>query len=437
MNFFGGDTMGSTFTDKRNNSRSIVQSEFSNVRKFTEAIIEPLEIEDYLVQAMTDVSPVKWHLGHATWFFEAFVLIPYDATYQIFNAEFDHLFNSYYVTHGTPFKRSQRGVLSRPTVKETIEYRHYVEEHITNLLSHIDDDTLEEIYPILEIGINHEQQHQELILMDTKYNFSVNPLKPVYQIQEPSTTMSAPSQDWINFEEGITHIGHGDDSFAYDNEGPRHKVWLEAYSLANRPVTNGEYMKFIEDGGYTNPKFWLSEAWTIVNDRKWLSPLYWEQVEDIWHHFTLNGLVRVVEDEPVCHISYYEADAFARWAGKRLPTEAEWENAFSSSKIKGHFSDSKIHHPISKYEKNSEGFMKAFGDVWEWTQSPYTAYPGNKPYKGTLGEYNAKFMSNQIILRGGSCVTPESHMRVTYRNFFHPDKRWQFSGIRLAGDYHE
>lgn len=413
----------------------LLKSPFLSVRSFTEQIVSPLETEDFVIQAMEDVSPAKWHLGHTTWFFEAFILIPYDSSYTAFHPQFDLLFNSYYVTHSRPFARADRGVISRPTVEEIMSYRQYVEDHLLNLLDQADVSLLQKIYPIIEVGIHHEQQHQELLFMDIQYNLSCNPLMPVYSSPTPHASRAAPNQKWIHFEEGMKLIGHENKTFSYDNERPRHKVWLHDYSLASRPVTNGEYIDFMQDGGYQTAKYWLSDGWNIVNERGWNSPLYWKKKDEEWYHFTLSGFRKVNTSEPVCHISYYEADAFARWAGNRLPTEQEWENAFSHTSIKGNFAESELYRPSADYQDDEHELAKGFGDVWEWTMSPYTPYPGHKPYEGVLGEYNAKFMSNQMVLRGGSCVTPASHMRSTYRNFFHPDRRWQFSGLRLAGDF--
>jgi ergothioneine biosynthesis protein EgtB len=426
------DTAGVAASDEPNRAKS----RFSEVRKFTEKIVEPLRTEDYIVQAMDDVSPANWHLGHTTWFYETFILVPYQSDYRVFHPGFDHLFNSYYVTHGEPFERANRGWLSRPDVNEIREYRNYVERHMLKLLDNIDAERLAVISPILEVGMHHEQQHQELLLTDIKYNLSVNPLTPVYQAAvTKESAETAPILQWLNYEEGLTKIGHDGQDFSYDNEQPRHKVWLDAFQLASRPVTNGEYIEFIDDGGYRNPKYWLSEGWSIVDGNKWGSPLYWQQVGGEWHTFTLSGMKKINRAEPVCHVSYYEADAYARWAGKRLPREAEWEKAMTSSSVtEGNFAETGRFHPSAYYQNDQLGLSKGFGDVWEWTMSSYTPYPGNKPYDGVLGEYNAKFMSSQMVLRGGSCATPESHIRATYRNFFHPDKRWQFSGIRLAGD---
>lgn len=407
-------------------------SRFMKLRKSTEYLVEPLQIEDWVIQSTADVSPVKWHLAHTTWFFERFILVTNQAGYREFNPTFDHLFNSYYETIGHPFPRPLRGVLSRPTVQEVIDYRHYVEEYLVQLLTHGDQKLLTGIYPIVEIGINHEQQHQELLLTDIKYNFSINPLRPVYRESPVSTEVTSSTVHWEDFEGGLREIGHNGGGFAFDNEGPRHKVWLNPYRLASRPVTNGEFMEFIEDGGYETVNYWLSDGWEAVRENGWNAPLYWEKVDAYWNYFTLAGMRKVNEHEPLVHISYYEADAYARWAGKRLPTEAEWEHAFSDEPVVGNFVESGLYHPRTPPKFDGRGLQQGCGDVWEWTMSPYVPYPGNKPLEGALGEYNAKFMANQLVLRGGSCATPTSHIRLTYRNFFQPDKRWQFSGFRLA-----
>ncbi|MFD2673508.1 ergothioneine biosynthesis protein EgtB [Marinicrinis sediminis] len=418
------------------------KEQFLAVRATTDRLVKPLYTEDYVIQASEDVSPVKWHLGHTTWFFEAFMLVPHQEGYEWYEPKLDGLFNSYYITHGHPFEKKHRGWLSRPTVEQVKAYREHVEAHVLQLINEADEEKLQELEPILEVGIHHEQQHQELLLMDIKYNFSVNPLRPVYHPLDAATDRVVdeihtvqPGQEWLFFEGGKTMMGWEEQGFAYDNEKPRHTVWLEDYSLAARPVTNGEYIAFMEDGGYQKGEYWLAAGWDTVQKMAWTHPLYWEQKQDgTWHSFTLSGMKPVHPDQPVCHISYYEADAFARWAGKRLPTEAEWEHAFRHHSQSGHFAELETYHPTSVYQKEKDGSYKAFGDVWEWTQSPYTPYPGNKPFDGVLGEYNAKFMCNAYVLRGGSCVTPQTHIRETYRNFFAPDKRWAFSGFRLAGD---
>ncbi|WLR42557.1 ergothioneine biosynthesis protein EgtB [Bacillus carboniphilus] len=392
-------------------------------RNLTLSIVEPLQIEDFGVQAMVDVSPPKWHLAHTTWFFEEFILLNNKPEYSPYFPYTRELFNSYYETLSKPFSRSKRGLISRPTVSEVLDYRQAVDEEVTNLLNN-NDEVDEKVYSFIQLGIQHEQQHQELLMTDLKYNFSINPLKPIYK--EMSGHSSLPRLKWYDFEGGMTTIGTNKKEFSFDNEQPEHQCFLYPYSIANRPVTNGEYLEFIEDKGYETPTLWLSDGWQTVTEQKWNAPLYWEYVDGNWHHFTLSGMKSIEKDQPVTHISFYEADAYARWAGARLPTEQEWENAFKNEAIEGTFLENMLFNEEDRSEKN------VFGTVWEWTSSPYTRYPQSARPEGALGEYNQKFMSNQMVLRGGSCASPRNHIRLTYRNFFHPDKRWQFSGIRLA-----
>lgn len=398
------------------------------VRHLTEEICRPLITEDYVVQSMPDASPAKWHLAHTTWFFETFILSCFN-WYKPFNSLYKYLFNSYYVQVGERFERSKRGLLSRPSVEEIYDYRKYVNENIKKIFSVVNN---EEFSFLMELGINHEQQHQELIVTDIKHMFSQNPLNPGLSKLESKKTKT-PSLNWVNFKEGIYSIGSDEGSFVFDNETPIHKEYLESFQLASRPVTNKEYLQFITDGGYDNQILWLSDGWAAKEENKWNAPLYWSKKEDTWFYYTLNGFKEINPDEPVCHISFYEADAFASWSEARLPTEFEWEVASSKIHIEGNFIESKLFHP-SQYllNKNENSLIQMFGDVWEWTRSSYSPYPGYRPLKGALGEYNGKFMSNQFVLRGGSCATPESHIRKTYRNFFPPSARWQFSGIRLA-----
>ncbi len=410
---------------------SLLLKRYQQIRAFSEQIVTPLKPEDYVIQSVTDVSPPKWHLAHTTWFFETFILIPYHGSYECFNETYDYLFNSYYETHGKPYPRHKRGLLSRPSVKEIIQYRTYVDENMVSFFDRCEEGILQEITPIMELGLQHEQQHQELLITDIKYNFSINPLNPVYHEKVAVSGSDLPDLEWHSFEEGIVETGHPGEGFSFDNERPVHKSWLDAYTLANRPVTNGEFINFVEDGGYQEPSYWLSEGWSNIKEAQWQAPLYWEKVDGNWYTFTLSGMKKVERNEPVTHISFFEADAFARWSGNRLPTETEWEYAMKQVTVKGNFADNRIFHPNFDYTSDNQMY-KVFGDVWEWTSSPYTHYPRSKPLDGTLGEYNAKFMCNQMVLRGGSCATQSTHVRHTYRNFFHPDKRWQFSGIRLA-----
>jgi ergothioneine biosynthesis protein EgtB len=380
---------------------------------------------------MPDASPVKWHLAHTTWFFETFLLSPHAPEYRPFHQSFSYLFNSYYNAVGRRIARPERGLMTRPGLAEVYDYRAAVDESVASLVSSADAETLSKMAPVIELGLNHEQQHQELIVTDIKYTLSMNPLHPAYLADAAASgDGSAPPSAWRTFPGGVHCIGHEGDGFAFDNEGPRHRVYLEPYQLASRPITNLEYLEFICDGGYRRPELWLSDGWNCSSSRGWEAPLYWECVDGEWWTMTLGGFRPVGPSEPVCHVSLYEADAFARWAGARLPTEAEWEVAVQGEEPRGNFLESGNFHPRAAAAGTK--LAQCFGDVWEWTQSPYTPYPGMWPAAGALGEYNAKFMCNQIVLRGGSCATPGSHIRSSYRNFFPPEARWQFSGIRLA-----
>ncbi|WP_018924087.1 ergothioneine biosynthesis protein EgtB [Salsuginibacillus kocurii] len=403
--------------------------DFTYSRDLTRRIVEPLEVEDFGIQAMTDVSPPKWHLAHTTWFYEDFILKQYKENYNYVFEDTRKLFNSYYETLSKPFPKSQRGLISRPTVQQIFDYRNKVEEQVLELLNE-SGQVDEQLTFFIRLGIWHEQQHQELLLTDMKYNFSVNPLLPVYKEGRAETegiTFHQPVE-WKAFEEGLTLVGTNDASGSFDNEQPEHKHYLYPFQIANRPVTNGEYIAFIEDGGYTTPDYWLSEGWSTVQEEEWHAPLYWWKEDGTWYHFTLAGAQPLDKTQPVSHVSYYEADAFARWAGCRLPSEQEWEHAFKTENIEGNFLETYL------YDESRAQHNTVFGTVWEWTRSPYSPYPESARPDGALGEYNAKFMSNQMVLRGGSTATPQGHIRPTYRNFFHPDKRWQFSGIRLAKD---
>jgi len=404
------------------------------VRSRTEVLCAPLALEDYVVQSMPDVSPTKWHLAHTTWFFETFVLVPHAAGYRVANPDYAFLFNSYYVQAGARHARASRGYISRPTVDNVFGYREYVDSAMAELLTQAGDADLAALQPLVEIGLNHEQQHQELMLTDIKHVLSVNPLRPAYRAatHDAPERVATPAR-WVAHDGGLQWIGHAGPGFAYDNESPRHRVWLEPFALASRAVTNAEYQEFIADGGYDRAELWLSLGWAEVEAQRWRAPFYWEQRGGEWWMFTLAGLRRVAPDEPVCHVSYFEADAYARWAGCRLPTEAEWEHAAVSQAIAGNFVESERYHPVAAGDAG-EGPQQIYGDVWEWTQSSYAPYPGFRTAAGALGEYNGKFMCNQYVLRGGSCATPVSHIRPTYRNFFPPGATWQFSGIRLARD---
>ena len=411
---------------------------FQQVRGFSEMLCQTLEPEDCVVQSMPDVSPTKWHLAHTSWFFETFILKVWMPSYQTVVPEYAYLFNSYYNAAGDMHRRDLRGLISRPTVAETFRFRKSIDSHIQELLETADDKLLTEIEPVFIIGLHHEQQHQELLVTDIKNVFSHNPLHPVFRKRDDRIEKReiAPA-GYVDFDETTLEIGHGAGDFSYDNEGPRHRALVLPFSLATRPVTNGEYIAFIESGGYTRPELWLSLGWTTVNEPAsggWEAPLYWTKRDGKWWNFTLSGMRPVDESEPVTHVSYFEADAFANWSGARLPTEFEWERAAAGLPIEGNFVDTERFHPAPVAARPNGKLQQMYGDVWEWTRSAYLPYPGYRAAPGALGEYNGKFMSNQMVLRGGSCATSQNHIRPTYRNFFQPEKRWQFTGIRLARD---
>ncbi|MFO7445456.1 MAG: ergothioneine biosynthesis protein EgtB [Ignavibacteriaceae bacterium] len=422
--------------DKRKelSDRNLLLKRFQAVRDFSSALCEPLVTEDYCIQSMPDVSPTKWHLAHTSWFYEAFVLKEADKNYKSLHPQYNYLFNSYYTLVGERFTRAIRGLLSRPTVKEVYEFREYVNKNITDFIEKSSEQVYEKFAPVIEIGINHEQQHQELIVTDIKHVLSINPLYPVYIEKYPSIPKYAAPLHWKEFEGGIFEIGNDGNGFNYDNETPRHKKYLNPYALASRLVINEEFIEFIEDDGYKRADLWLSDGFAAVENEKWEAPMYWKKQDGSWWNFTLTGYHKVDLKEPVCHVSYYEADAFARWKGCRLPTEEEWEIATRGLPVKGNFVENWNFHPVSLSENADKELNQVYGDVWEWTMSPYSPYPGYKPLPGALGEYNGKFMSSQMVLRGGSCATSISHIRSTYRNFFPPHSRWQFMGIRLAAD---
>ena len=426
--------------DQSESINSSLAKRYQIVRELTETLCKPLATEDYVIQSMPDVSPTKWHLAHTSWFFETFILNKVNKHYKSLHPQYNYLFNSYYVQVGKRHFRPERGLLSRPTVEEVYSYRHHVDQHMLEFLEKANQAHMEEIAPVIEIGLNHEQQHQELILTDIKHVFSVNPLHPVYlHIKHDSPRpFTIPEVRWVQFPEGVYWIGHDGNGFVFDNESPSHKVYLNSFKLSSRLVTNREYLAFIEDGSYERPELWLSDGWYTVEANDWKAPLYWEKGDRHWWYFTLSGMREVDLDEPVTHVSYYEADAYARWKGVRLPSESEWEIASSKLPIEGNFVESANFHPHAlDLELRDGDLLQMFGDVWEWTQSPYIPYPGFKTLPGALGEYNGKFMSNQMVLRGGSCATSISHIRKTYRNFFPPHVRWQFMGIRLAKNVHE
>jgi len=417
----------------RSDNATSVQSllgDYRAVREMSSQLCAPLTVEDHSLQAMPDASPAKWHLAHTTWFFETFLLSAHLPGYQPVNPAFRSLFNSYYNAVGDRPLRALRHVLSRPTLDEVRAYRAQVDGAMGRLLS---QELPRDVRDLLALGINHEQQHQELILTDVKYGLAANPLRPAYRKGNPARAQSsvpAPPMRWQAFPEGVYSIGFDGEGFCFDNEGPRHNVYLAPFRLASRLVTNGEYMEFINDKGYDSPALWLSDGWDTIRANQWSAPLYWEMRDGEWWHYTMGGMTPVKEKEPVCHLSYYEADAYARWAGARLATEFEWEVASQTCQVGGNLLESEACRPQVAHE--SASLTQMFGDVWEWTGSAYLPYPGYQPAAGAVGEYNGKFMCNQMVLRGGSCVTPQSHIRRTYRNFFPPHARWQFTGIRLA-----
>ena len=405
------------------------------VRNFTTQLCRDLEPEDCVVQSMPDVSPTKWHLAHTTWFLETFVVKVWMPRYRPEVPQYAYLFNSYYNAAGDMHRRDLRGLISRPTVADTYRFRESIDQCMAQLLEEADDALLAEIEPILTLGLNHEQQHQELLLTDIKHVLAQNPLNPVFREAAKSCgNGKVPSQRFIEFDEATVTIGHDGTGFSYDNEGPRHRALVPRFALSNRLITNGEYLEFIDAGGYTRQEFWLALGWTTVNEQRWCAPLYWMKRDGAWWNFTLSGFRPVNESEPVTHLSYFEADAYANWAGARLPTEFEWERVATALPITGNFVDDERFHPAPPSASDNGALEQIYGDVWEWTRSAYLPYPGYRAGPGALGEYNGKFMCNQMVLRGGSCATSRNHLRSTYRNFFQPEKRWQFTGIRLARD---
>ncbi len=402
------------------------------VRQTSHALIAPLSDADATVQSMPDASPAKWHVAHTTWFFESLVLVPHLAGYRVFDGHYNFLFNSYYETIGVRHPRPRRGLLTRPSLESVMSYRQYVDAGIEKLLQ---GHASTEVTKLVELGCHHEQQHQELLLTDILHLFAQNPLKPAYKLPEPLLVEPQPpvSSAFISFEGGLLEIGHDGSNFAFDCEGPRHTVFIEPYRLAAKPVTNREWIEFMTDGGYRNPLLWLSEGWGALHDQHWTMPLYWEQRDNTYWTMTLRGAQPVDLDAPVAHVSYFEADAYATWSHRRLPTEMEWESAARAVSPAGNFMDSGFLRPRPA-NATVEGAHQLFGDVWEWTRSAFLSYPRFRPAAGAMGEYNGKFMSGQFVLRGGSCVTPPGHIRASYRNFFPPATRWQFAGLRLAED---
>ncbi|MEM8788454.1 MAG: ergothioneine biosynthesis protein EgtB [Pseudomonadota bacterium] len=396
-----------------------------SVRRRSEDLVAPLTSEDMMLQSMTDASPAKWHLAHTTWFFEEFILKPRVTDYASPDDRFAFLFNSYYVQAGPRHARDKRGLISRPSAEEVMSYRHHAEDSLAMLMAAERDDA-GAIADLVELGCHHEMQHQELLVTDLLHGLSYNPLMPAYRAPEPMPVSAEIPLSFTRHEGGVVEIGHDGTGFAYDCEGPRHRTFLAPYEIADRPVTNRDWIAFIEDGGYAQIPLWLSDGWARAQQEGWDSPLYWWRQDDAWWSFGLRGAQPVNLDAPVVHVSYYEADAFARWAGARLPTEAEWEHAAAAAPIAGNFLETRAYRPLP-----GGGF---WGDVWEWTQSPFTPYPGFRPPAGAIGEYNGKFMVNQFVLRGGSCATPCAQMRPSYRTFFYPHHRWQMLGLRLARD---
>jgi ergothioneine biosynthesis protein EgtB len=400
--------------------RTELAQRFAQMRAQSLALAAPLSAEDQSIQSMPDASPTKWHLAHTSWFFEAVVLVPHLAGYQLFDAHFSHLFNSYYESLGSRHPRPQRGLLTRPGLTEVLAYREHVESAVLRLIGEVSEETWEAAAPLVELGLNHEEQHQELILTDILHALSCNPLLPAYQPHHAPTlrlATAAAQPPWIDMPGGTVHVGHGGKGFAFDNETPRHPVLLAPYRIADRLVTCGEYAQFISDGGYERPALWLSDGWAAVQAGGWKAPLYWIAPDDPrapaehWQVFGLHGVRPMDSAAPVSQLSFYEAAAYAEWAGARLPTEFEWEAGF-----------------------DAPGIMQMTGHVWQWTRSSYDPYPGFRPWSGAVGEYNGKFMVGQVVLRGGSAATPPGHSRPSYRNFFPPAARWQFSGLRLAKD---
>lgn len=408
---------------------------FQQVRRQTLAITEGLSAEDMVVQSMPDASPLKWHLAHTSWFFEHFILQPFAENYPVFSKDYCYLFNSYYDAVGPRHARPARGLLTRPPLDDILAYRQHIERHMIPLL----ERQLSDVTELVTVGLHHEMQHQELMLTDILHLLSANPLAPALQQTPPPASQDAAEQhivpqQMLSHDGGLVQVGATEQGFSYDCENPRHQFFLQPFKLASRPVTNGEWLQFIEDGGYQNPLLWLSDGWHYCQQQHWQAPLYWQQ-QNSWLHFSLSGLHPLNLSAPVCHISYYEADAFARWAGKRLPREQEWEviaEALPEAINDANFLEQHIWQPTSC--QSQPDFQKVFGDVWEWTQSPYTGYPGFNAAQGELAEYNGKFMANQFVLRGGSCASPRQQLRSSYRNFFYPHQRWQFSGLRLAED---
>lgn len=417
----------------------LLASRLFATRKLSLELARPLSAEDMTVQAMPDASPTKWHLAHVTWFFETFVLKPHLPNYRLFDETFNYCFNSYYESQGARHPRPARGLLTRPSAGLVLDYRAHVDEELERLVRRgLEPDS--EPARLIEIGINHEQQHQELLLSDILALFAVNPLRPAYRprprLAEGGARASRSSDelDWIDYRGGVFEVGHDGRGYAWDNETPRHEALVRPFRIADRLVTNGEWLAFMADDGYRTASLWLADGWATVNREGWQSPLYWEQRDGDWLMMTLDGLIPIEREAPVCHVSYFEADAFARWAGNRLPTEFEWEIAVAGLAVIGNTLGTRALRPLPAPPGTQDTPRQMFGDVWEWTQSAYSPYPGYRPPQGAIGEYNGKFMVSQQVLRGASCATPDGHSRATYRNFFYPHQRWLFGGVRLAAD---
>ena len=405
---------------------------YDDVRAHTERLAAPLSPEDQTVQSMADVSPTKWHRAHVTWFFETFVLADHEPGFAPFQEKYWFLFNSYYEAVGPRYARAERGVVSRPGAHDVGVYRDNVDSRMRDLVGGLDDGTLAKLSDTIELGFHHEQQHQELLLMDIKHVLSLNPLQPAYA-GRPSAVSEPDQLGWVDIDGGLVEVGHRGDGFSFDNELPLHQVHLEPFRLADRLVTNGEWLAFMADGGYRRHEFWLSDGWARVRAEGWQAPFYWTELDGVWFEHTLHGTFPVNPGLPVAHVSHYEADAYATWAGKRLPTEAEWEHGVRAAGlgVDGNLADGETYHPRAAAPANGR-LRQTYGDCWEWTSSAYLPYPGFHPAAGAIGEYNGKFMSNQMVLRGGCAFTPPGHTRASYRNFFPPGARWALSGVRLA-----
>jgi ergothioneine biosynthesis protein EgtB len=419
-------------TDAEQDPRDVLLR-FRSIREATEAFCQPLAIEDHIPQSMTNASPMKWHLAHTTWFWERFVLTEFEPDFAWRDPAFDHLFNSYYRRVSDPFPRPRRGLITRPTVAEVIAYRADVNQRMERILERTDEKRWDALRPLVVLGLHHEQQHQELMATDLKHLFSKNPTHPAYHELPPAAGEAKPGEvHWIAWDGGVCPIGYNGGGFCFDNETPRHEQIVAPFEIADRPITNAEYIAFMEDGGYERVELWLDLGWSRILNDGWSHPLYWSRQDGQWMQHTLHGFVPVDPEEPAVHLSYFEVDAFARWAGARLPSEAEWETAAAEAPMEGNFADTGRYHPSPAGPGDGKTLRQMFGDLWEWTSSSYGPYPGYRPLPGNVGEYNGKFMCNQYVLRGGSCATPLGHVRLTYRNFFQPESRWQFTGVRLA-----